>query len=130
MVGLDDDVAWVAWHDAARNAIGDAKAGTGLLGLEGVGYPMATAILCALDPLVWPVMDRWAVQSVFAGTKPDWKHAAAYAAYARRLATYGASKWGDHSSIHDLDLKAMEASMAGGALPQGWSRIACPARHT
>src|SRR5712692_9646955 len=37
--------------------------------LEGVGYPMATAILDILDPGVWPVMDRWAVITVF-GTRP------------------------------------------------------------
>lgn len=128
VVGLDDDATWAEWCDAARRAIGDASTGTGLLGLEGVGYPVATAILCALDPIVWPVMDRWAAQTVFAGKKSDWKHAAAYAAYARHLATQGAFHWGDQRSIHELDLKAMNAAMPDGELPKGWQRIECPPR--
>src|SRR5258708_4586718 len=62
--GLADDAIWEDWRETARHAIGASADLSGLLGLEGVGYPMATAILDILDPGVWPVMDRWAVITV------------------------------------------------------------------
>jgi hypothetical protein len=91
-----DKTLWEAWRETARGAIGASADRSGLLGLEGVGYPMATAIPDILDPGVWPVMDRWAVVAVL-GTRPDghpwpgtrWQHATAYEAYARHLVTRG-----------------------------------------
>jgi hypothetical protein len=124
----EDETYWSEFEGAARAAIGDEKAGTGLLGLRGVGYPVATAVLCALDPNTWPVMDRWAVASVFDGVGPDWKHASAYRAFARHLATEGRRHFGESASIHELDVAAMNASMPGGQLPSGWVRATCPAR--
>jgi hypothetical protein len=70
VVGLTDQTLWDDWRETARRAIGVAATREGLLGLEGVGYPMATAILDILDPDVWPVIDQWAVRTVF-GTQPD-----------------------------------------------------------
>jgi hypothetical protein len=133
VVGLTDDALWDDWRETARIAIGVAATRKGLLGLEGVGYPMATAILDILDPDVWPVFDRWAVQTVF-GTQPDgtpwptrqWQCAAAYEEYARHLATEGAKHWGSHYSIHQLDVKAMKASMPDGTLPHGWTPASQP----
>jgi hypothetical protein len=57
------------WTSAVRNAIGSKDSKTGLLGLDGVGYPMATAILCTLLPKVFPVLDRYAIAEVF-GVSP------------------------------------------------------------
>jgi hypothetical protein len=107
----------------------------GLLALHGVGYPMASAILDILDPEVWPVIDRWAVQTVF-GKQPtgnpwrtgQWDFAAAYGVYAQHLATIGAACWGSGHSIHELDEKAMKLSKSGGELPPGWVHAVLPGR--
>jgi hypothetical protein len=53
-----DDAMWDNWRKTARRAIGATTDQSGLLGLHGVRYPMATAILDILDPCLWPVMDR------------------------------------------------------------------------
>jgi hypothetical protein len=134
VAGLADEAAWHDWGETARNAIGVLATREGLLGLTGVGYPMASAILDILDPQVWPVIDRWAVQTVF-GTQPsgapwrpgDWQCAAAYRAYARHLATIGAACWGASYSIHQLDVAAMTAAMPGGSLPPRWTHTVLPA---
>ena len=135
VVGLTDQARWDDWRETARCAIGVAATREGLLGLKGVGYPMATAILDILDPDVWPVIDQWAVQTVF-GTRPDgtswparqWQCAVAYEAYARHLATEGAKRWGSSHSIHQLDVEAMKAYMPGGTLPHGWTPALLPPR--
>ena len=96
MVGVTSDVEWIKWREASRSAIGAGADRTGLLGLWGVGYPMATAILSVLLPTTFPVMDRWAVQTVF-GRQPNgkpisdskWQRAAAYESYARHLSSEG-----------------------------------------
>lgn len=135
VVGLTDQPLWDDWRETARRAIGVAAIRKGLLGLRGVGYPMATAILDILDPDVWPVVDKWAVRTVF-GTPPggtfwparQWQRAAAYEAYTRHLATEGPKHWGSDCSIHQLDIKAMQASMPGGTLPHGWTSTPPPPR--
>jgi hypothetical protein len=62
---------------------------------------MATAILDILDPDVWPVIDKWAAETVF-GKTPSHYCAARYAAYARHLAAEGTRCWGSGLSIHEL----------------------------
>jgi hypothetical protein len=69
IVAHDDLSMWHQWYETARSAIGEKAAGLGLLALHGVGYPMASAILDILDPEVWPVIDRWAIQTVFVGSR-------------------------------------------------------------
>lgn len=123
-----------AWKTG--QGLGSLAAKSGLLGLEGVGYSMATAVLDILAPDVWPVMDRWAVMSVF-GLRPDgslrpgshWQHAAAYEGYARHLVQYGPAAWGRGLSVHQLDQKAMNLAKDGGALPPGWRYAQLPARR-
>jgi hypothetical protein len=136
VVGLTDQGLWDDWCETAWCAIGVKKTREGLLGLKGVDYPVATAILDILDPDVWPVIDRWAIQTVFE-PQPDgtpwptwqWRHAAAYKAYARHLATEGPKHWGSGSSIHQLDVEAMNASKPGGTLPHGWVFASLPLRR-
>jgi hypothetical protein len=132
---LTSEATWANWRETARQAIGNAAVGSGLLGLDGVGYPMATAILAILEPFVWPVIDRWATLTVFGpgsadGARPNrhWQHAAAYEAYARHLAEYGAAAWGADLSVHQLDQKAMDLAKSGGALPSGWRYATLPPR--
>jgi hypothetical protein len=113
MAGVDDDAVWAKWRETSSTAIGADKEGTGLLGLSGVGYPLATAILAVLDPEVWPVMDRWAVMTVF-GSQPSgkpyrldrWQRADAYQVYGHHLATVGRRCWGTELTIHRLDQEA------------------------
>jgi hypothetical protein len=133
VVGVTDQALWHDWRETGRRAIGVAATQEGLLGLNGVGYPMATAILDILDPDVWPVIDKWAVQTVFE-PQPDgtrwptrrWQCAVAYEAYARHLAIEGAEHWGFHCSIHQLDVEAMKASRPGGTLPHGRISVSLP----
>lgn len=133
VVGLTDPALWGDWCETTRRAIGRADAQEGLLGLKGVGYPVATAILDILDRQVWPVIDKWATQTVF-GLQPDgtrwparrWQRAVAYEAYARHLATEGAEHWGSGFTIHQLDVEAMKASKPGGTLPHGWTTASLP----
>jgi hypothetical protein len=128
-----NDAMWEDWRETARHAIGAAANQSGLLGLAGVGYPMATAILDILDPDVWPVMDRWAVLTIF-GTRPSgqpwpgsrWQCASAYEAYTRHLVTVGAAAWGWNLPVHQLDVEAMELSKSGRPLPNGWSHALLP----
>lgn len=133
--GLADDVMWADWRETARHAIGASAERSGLLGLEGVGYPMATAILDILDPGVWPVMDRWAVMTVFGtqhGGRPwpgsRWQHANAYEVYARHLVTCGAAAWGSSLSVHELDEEAMKLSKNCRPLPARWDYAGLPPR--
>jgi hypothetical protein len=135
VIGLTHQALWGDWRETARRAIGVADTRKGLLGLKGVDYPVATAILDILDPDVWPVIDKWAVRTVF-GTQLDgtrwptwqWRCAAAYEAYARHLATEGPKHWGFGCSIHQLDVEAMNASRPGGTLPHGWTPASLPPR--
>jgi hypothetical protein len=128
-----DDAMWDNWRETARRAIGAAADQSGLLGLHGVGYPMATAILDILDPCLWPVMDRSAVITVF-GTRPSgqqwpatrWQRASAYEAYARHLVTFGAAAWSSSHSVHELDVQAMELARTGCTLPTGWRHAPLP----
>jgi hypothetical protein len=128
-VALSTESDWSSWQKAANAAIGwigsREEASSGLLSLKGVGYPMASAILDILDPDVWPVIDKWAAKTVF-GIIPSRYCAARYAAYAKHLATEGARCWGATLSIHELDMKAQNASMKGGCVPAGWRFIELP----
>lgn len=125
VLGLDDDARWDAWRRIANSVIGVKKDRIGLLALEGVGYPMATAILDILDREVWPVMDRWATLTVF-GQQLRWYGAAAYTVYTRHLATVGHACWPDKPSIHSLDEVAMDTSRNNKPLPTGWTYAATP----
>jgi len=107
---------WPHWEDAVRTAVGSKDAATGLLGLSGVGYPVATAILCIMNPKAFPVLDRWAIVGTFGSdVLPLRKYctAAGYRSYAEALA--GRADRRDGASIHELDQDAMHRAMAASS---------------
>ncbi len=111
-------VDWQDWRDAAATAIGDERAGTGLLGLRGVRYPVATAILAVLLPDVFPVMDRYAIAGVFGcsakeGALPKWHRADKYREYCQLLAACEGPDVRQISSVHARDQFFMNAFING-----------------
>lgn len=109
-----DDEEWSRWELAVRTAIGSKKAGTGLLALAGVGYPVATAVLCLTAPTAFPVIDKWAVQGVFGpdvARRNGWHRGAAYRAFARTLATSAALD--GRGNVHERDQFVMQRMMDG-----------------
>jgi hypothetical protein len=119
---------WDDWQQTANKAIGwvggRRGSSSGLLSLKGVEYPMATTILDILDPDVWPVIDKWAAETVF-GKAPSRYCAARYMVYTRHLAIEGTRCWDAGLSIHELDVKAQSASM-NHDLPTGWQTTELP----
>lgn len=107
----DADTDWDRWEASAREAIGSSAAGTGLLGLRGVDYPVATGFLCILNPAAFPVLDRWAIRDLYGPDEPPRRHyrAAAYRAYASALLAKGGAPG---LNIHELDQAAMHRGMA------------------
>lgn len=87
VVELTDQLLWDDWRETARLAIGVAATSQGLLGLKGVGYPMATAILDILDSDVWPVIDR--LGSPDSVRNPTGRHSVARSAVAVRRSLRG-----------------------------------------
>jgi len=111
---LDPSTDWDRWTESVRLAIGAKKLGTGLLGLSGVGYPVATAVLCILNPRTFPVLDRWAVAGLYGDDRKSvsYERAARYSEYAQDLVRAGSSQQLGASSIHELDQLFMNAAMA------------------
>jgi hypothetical protein len=98
--------------EVTRSVIGSKQTSSGLLGLEGVGYPMATALLAYLAPKVWPVIDKWTLLAIFgddAGTR--WHGATAYTAFTRRLCELAPNQYPDCLTVHDVDMAVMNQIM-------------------
>ena len=105
-------VDWEEWTTLTRSVVGSKSAGSGLLGLAGVGYPMASALLAYLAPRVWPVLDKWTVLAIFgddAGLRSQ--RAIAYAAFTRRLRELAPLHYTDCVTIHQVDQAVMNAIM-------------------
>jgi hypothetical protein len=115
---IENTTEWTAYCDDVRTAVGSAKRKTGLLALEGVGYPMASAILRIWNPKSFPVIDRHAQQAVWhyhpevlpPGTQIN--NGDRYTAYARTLAA--STHFGDSRVVHERDKIAMEFGRAMG----------------
>jgi hypothetical protein len=120
-------VDWDEWEYAVRDAIGSARALTGLLGLHGVAYPSATALLCISNPQAFPVIDRWTVLAVFEGiSRPDRAYfGAGYRAFAERLSKLSRAHFG-RRSIQETDQLVMRLAMSGA--DGGFERIPLPLR--
>ena len=119
MDGNLNDEAWALWEEWVGQVIGadqkHSKSGhaTGLLRLHGVGYPVATAILAFLKPEVFPVMDKWAVQTIFGdgASRKRWQHKAKYREYAQLLVNPQIEDLQKVTTLRGRDQKAMQLAM-------------------
>lgn len=107
---LQGDVDWNAWQSAVATAIGSKRDGTGLLGLQGFGYPMASAFLAFLAPQAFPVIDRWTVLAVYGPNARDYERSRVFAHFAAELVEH-AGDFSVTSSIHAVDQAVMAAAM-------------------
>lgn len=131
---------WDRWQSGAAQIIGADKSrtkdgnSTGLLRLHGVGYPVATAILALLKPKVFPIMDRWAVQTIFdvGSNRKQWQRSSVYRAYAERLVNPDCSALEKFKTLRGRDKAAMDASMEPavyGHLVEGYVEISLPKKR-
>lgn len=113
------DELWDLWEVKAGELIGaderwsSDRVASGLLRLHGIGFPVATAILGLLKPEVFPVMDRWAVESIFGigESRRRWQTKAKYRAYAERLVNPEIVELRDLRTLRERDKAAMNRSM-------------------
>ena len=113
------DELWDLWEAKAGELIGvderwtSDRVSSGLLRLHGIGFPVATAILGLLKPGVFPVMDRWAVESIFGigESRRRWQTRAMYRAYAERLVNPEIVELRDLRTLRERDKAAMNRSM-------------------
>lgn len=109
---IDDSTDWDVYCDDVRTAVGSKKSKSGLLALEGIGYPMASAILRVWNPKAFPVTDRHAERAIWHYHQDDLprgtriNNGATYTTYARTLAE--STHFGNSNVIHERDKKAME----------------------
>jgi len=116
------DNYWDLWEAKAGELIGaagrwtDNGVSTGLLRLHGVGFPVATAILGLLKPRVFPVMDKWAVETVFGSgeSKRRWQTKAKYRAYAQCLVNTKIPELTNLQTLRERDKVAMKLAMSKG----------------
>ena len=114
------DELWSAWEAKAGELIGadkdHAEAGisSGLLRLHGVGYPVATAILGLLKPKVFPVMDKWAVETIFGSgeSRRRWQTKAKYRAYTQLLVKPTRVELQGFQTLRERDKAAMNIAMS------------------
>jgi hypothetical protein len=109
------EVDWTAWYETAATAIGSKTDRTGLLSLEGFGYPMASAFLSFLAPSAFPVIDRWTVDAVYGApvaARPKlWHRSSVYAHFAEQLVTRR-EDFPNAMNIHRLDQAVMSKAMS------------------
>jgi hypothetical protein len=119
MDGNLNDEAWALWEEWVGQVIGadqkHSKSGeaTGLLRLHGVGYPVATAILAFLKPEVFPVMDKWAVETIFGegANRKRWQRKSKYREYAQLLVNPQIEDLQKVATLRGRDQKAMQLAM-------------------
>lgn len=107
-------IDWENYEEAVLTAVGSKKAGTGLMQLEGVQYPMASAILRVWNRKAFPVIDRHAVRAVrhLTGTTFNQNTGAGYTAYVRALVETSVFKpTGGVDDVHERDLVAMNKGL-------------------
>ncbi len=110
-LGNDNDNFWDRYEFLVRLVVGSDKESTGLYALNGLQYPIASAILCVLDPHLFPVIDQHAVRAIYGRRARDkdhkkWHCAHVYSHYARQLSTTIYDIYPTYS-IHKLDVQAM-----------------------
>lgn len=111
------EVDWDIWRDTIAAAIGSQRDRTGLLALEGFGYPMASAFLSFLAPGAFPVIDRWTVQAVYGAAVAKrtgvWQRSLVYTHFAKQLVSRR-NNFPDVPNIHRLDQVVMNQAMSCG----------------
>jgi hypothetical protein len=107
---LVQDVDWIAWREAAAMAIGSKRKGTGLLALDGFGYPMASAFLALLAPSAFPVIDRWTVKALYGAATGNFQRSLVYVHFAQTLASH-AVRFPWARTIHQVDQAVMAAAL-------------------
>jgi hypothetical protein len=111
---LTDTIDWNEWEHAAGIAIGASKQAvgdsnkSGLLALDGVGYPVASAILALLLPKVFPVIDKWTVLGVYGPKARNWQRKVVYKNFTERLVELADLSPGC-TSIHEVDQWVMNS---------------------
>jgi hypothetical protein len=115
---LGPDPDWDLWQDRVAWTIGDHSKRTGLLGLHGIGYPTATAVLCILNPSAFPVIDKWAVAAIYGPRERPQRHyrTEAYRRFAQALMAR-ATDFPDVQNIHEIDQRLMNAAMPSVTTP-------------
>jgi len=124
-----DTIDWDAWQEVAATTIGSKRERTGLLGLQGVGYPMATAVACIMLPKVFPVMDRWAITLLTNksfGESARWHRSVVYRQYSELLAGSASTIFKDARTIHDRDIIIMGLGMNGRPRPRDLPTLDIP----
>lgn len=117
--GKMNDEAWAIWEEWVGRTIGadekysESGFATGLLRLHGVGYPVATAILAFLKPEVFPIMDKWAVETIFGegASRKRWQHKAKYREYAQLLVNPQIEELKQVATLRGRDQKAMQMAI-------------------
>jgi hypothetical protein len=117
--GNMNDEAWTLWEEKVGQVIGadqkrsESGCATGLLRLHGVGYPVATAILGFLKPEVFPVMDKWAVETIFGegASRKRWQRKSKYREYAQLLVNPQIEDLQKVATLRGRDQKAMQLAM-------------------
>jgi hypothetical protein len=102
---LTDSIDWDQWQLDASTAIGVSKK-SGLLALDGVGYPVASAILALLLPKTFPVIDKWTILGVYGPKAKNWQRKVVYRNFTERLVEV-AHHFPDCTSIHEVDKAVM-----------------------
>ena len=113
------DALWSEWEVKAGELIGaDKKYGeggvaAGLLRLHGVGFPVATAVLGLLKPEVFPVMDKWAVETIFGkgASKKRWQTKSKYRSYTQLLVKPEIAQLKRVTTLRGRDKAAMDIAM-------------------
>jgi len=109
---ITDSTDWDVYCDDVRAAVGSKKSKTGLLALEGIGYPMASAILRIWNPKAFPVTDRHAERAIWHYHQEALPHGtrinngATYTTYTQTLAT--SKYFGSSKVVHERDKIAMD----------------------
>lgn len=94
-------------------ALGPSGKTAGLRRLRGVELPVATAVLSVLNPAAWPVIDRWALLSIFEALPRNAAYRLdVYQQYVRRLAELQRRDF-KGETIHAVDQRAMRAAQDG-----------------
>jgi len=95
----DNEDGWARFVTATENALGSTS---GMRQLHGVRLPMASAVMAILNPLAWPVIDRWSAKTVFAPVPRDLDRFRYYRIYMQRLVEIHDDR-DEWRSIHELD---------------------------